>query len=301
MVTRRDYQLQRLAFLKTYVDLETSEGLEIGACDLPTVPRDWEKCEFADFRSSDDLIRTFNLPPETVVPVKYILNRDIDLHLQINRKFDYIILCHVIEHVPNVISYLQSLRKLLKPKGVVFIACPDKRRTSDAPRPSTTLDHLLADYYHNTCYPPLDHILEGSKVWAGLAQLSMNDPRAFYDWACNNFESGLADAHCHVWFDEEFFSQIEYLTCGNIIGGLKSVGKGYNNPDYNEFFMVLQATSLEGFEDPKRQTPNPENERLQLQISRLSSELSKANNQIEAMESSKFWKLRKLWFRLKNQ
>jgi glycosyltransferase involved in cell wall biosynthesis/SAM-dependent methyltransferase len=244
MTSRADYQIHRLSFLKTFVDLEQSEGLEIGACDLPTVPSDLGQCEFADFRSTEDLIRTFNLPPETVVPVKYILQRQLDLHLQIDRQFDYVILCHVIEHVPNVIDYLKSLSKLLKPNGIILIACPDKRKTPDLTRPSTALEHLLDDFYTQCNYPTLEHILEAGKAWNDdLRQKSLTDPLAYYEWGCQNFASGLADTHCHAWTDEEFFAQINILTQGQILGELKAIGKRHTPLEFNEFFVVLQAAS----------------------------------------------------------
>jgi SAM-dependent methyltransferase len=243
MITRVDYQLNRLQFLKKLVNLENSEGLEIGACDLPTVTKEVGKCEFADFRSAEEIVHLWNLPREAVMPVKYILQRDSKVHLQIDKKFDFVVLCHVIEHIPNVISYILDLHNLLKPGGLIIIACPDKRRTFDASRPSTTIEHLLDDYYNNCNYPSLEHILEFSKVASDdLRQKSIESPKEFYGWGCDNFESGLADAHCHVWTDGEFFTQIKYLIDGDIIEGLKIVDKQYNNGAYNEFLIALKSS-----------------------------------------------------------
>ncbi|MEP0883663.1 class I SAM-dependent methyltransferase [Trichocoleus sp. ST-U3] len=242
MITRADYQLNRLQFLNNLVDLEKSEGLEIGACDLPTVSKEVGNCEFADFRSAEEMIRLWNLPPETVMPVKYILQRYSEVHTQINKKFDFVVLCHVIEHIPNVIGYIKDLHNLLKPGGVIIIACPDKRRTFDASRPSTTIEHLLDDYYNNCNYPSLEHILEFAKAASDdLRQKSIKSPKEFYEWGCKNFESGMADAHCHVWTDEEFFNQISYLIEAGMIEGLEIVDKQYNNIVYNEFLIALKS------------------------------------------------------------
>ncbi|MCC5617187.1 class I SAM-dependent methyltransferase [Nostoc sp. CHAB 5836] len=243
MITRVDYQLNRLQFLKKLVNLENSEGLEIGACDLPTVSKGVGKCEFADFRSAEEIVDLWNLPREAVMPVKYILQRDSKVHLQIDKKFDFVVLCHVIEHIPNVIGYILDLHNLLKPGGLIIIACPDKRITFDASRPSTTIEHLLDDYYNNRNYPSLEHILEFAKAASDdLRQKSIESPKEFYRWGCDNFESGLADAHCHVWTDEEFFTQIKYLIDGDIIEGLKIVDKQYNNGAYNEFLIALKSS-----------------------------------------------------------
>lgn len=299
MITRKDYQLNRLNYLSKLVNLKDSEGLEIGACDLPTVPKEVGKCEFADFRSAEEMIRLWNLQPETVMPVQHILKRDIKVHNQIDKKFDYVVLCHVIEHIPNVIGYIKDLHNLLKTGGVILIACPDKRRTPDASRPSTTIEHLLDDYYNDCNYPSLEHILECSKAWsAELREKSLNSPKEFYEWGCQNFESGLADAHCHVWIDEEFFTQIQYLVDGKILEGLNIIDKSYNDPLYNEFLIALKSVEPEQSE-LSNLTDQGKVEQLRSQVQQAQRELQQAHATLAAMQTSKFWKLRTAWFQIK--
>ena len=43
---------------------------------------------------------------------------------QINSKYDYITMFHVLEHIPNSIEVLKKLKKLLKPKGKLIIEIP---------------------------------------------------------------------------------------------------------------------------------------------------------------------------------
>lgn len=299
MITRKDYQLNRFNLLSKLVNLKDSEGLEIGACDLPTVSREAGKCEFADFRSAEEMSRLWNLPSETVMPVQYILKRDTKVHNQIDKKFDYVVLCHVIEHIPNVIGYIKDLHNLLKTGGVILIACPDKRRTPDASRPSTTIEHLLDDYYNDCNYPSLEHILECSKAWSDeLREKSVKSPKEFYEWGCQNFESGLADAHCHVWIDEEFFTQIQYLIDGKILEGLKIIDKSYNDPLYNEFLIALKAVEPEQSE-LSNLADRGELEQLRSQLQQTQIELQQARATLAAMQTSKFWKLRTAWFKFK--
>lgn len=299
MITRQDYQVNRFKFLKKWVELKESEGLEIGACDLPTVPKEVGNCEFADFRSAEEMIRLWNLPPETVMPVTYILKRDSKIHRQIDKKFDYVVLCHVIEHIPNPIGYIQDLQKLLKPGGVILIACPDKRRTPDASRPSTTIEHLIDDYYNDCNYPPLEHILEFAKAWSDeIRQKSVESAREFYEWGRQNFESGLADAHCHVWIDEEFFTQIQYLIDGKLLEGLKIIDQSYNEPLYNEFLIALKAVEPQSLE-LTIESESESLEQLRSQLQKTQQALYQAQAMIAAMETSKFWKLRLLWLKLK--
>ncbi|PKP28694.1 MAG: methyltransferase [Bacteroidetes bacterium HGW-Bacteroidetes-18] len=45
--------------------------------------------------------------------------------LNMEKQFDVITLWHVLEHVPNLEVYISSLKKLLKPNGVLIIAVPN--------------------------------------------------------------------------------------------------------------------------------------------------------------------------------
>ena len=58
------------------------------------------------------------------------------------------------------VGYLQDLAELLTPAGVVFLAIPDKRRTLDRDRPSTTLDVLLERRFMRASDAPLSQVME---------------------------------------------------------------------------------------------------------------------------------------------
>lgn len=57
--------------------------------------------------------------------------------------FDAFIASHVIEHAPDLISFLDSAAALLKLQGVVALAVPDKRFCFDYFQPSTTTGQVL--------------------------------------------------------------------------------------------------------------------------------------------------------------
>jgi SAM-dependent methyltransferase len=186
------------------------------------------------------MIGMWNLPPETVMPVKYIVTRDKRMDEQIKDRFDYIISCHVIEHVPNPIGYILELRNLLNPDGpgIIFIAAPDKRCTHDLARPTTSLEHLLSDYFEDARYPSIEHILEFRKHWVPGEDIPIVER---YGFAVNNFNSGRADVHCHVWSDHEFFDQINQLCVGRILENMGVAKSQGTLPGYNEFTICLVA------------------------------------------------------------
>jgi SAM-dependent methyltransferase len=237
--TREDYRCKRRSFLCTLLDVSVCDGLELGACDLPTVQPDLGRCSFADVRSTDALISMWNLAPKDVVPVRFVIDPGNRLDDQIDERFDYIIACHVLEHVPNPIGYIEELSRLLRPCGIIVLAIPDKRSTLDALRPSTTIEHLLGDHFNGCRYPSVEHIMEFAKCW--VDEVKAMSPAAAYRWAQGNYRSGQADVHCHVWTDEEFFHQMEQLVEGGILRGL-SVAATERTPDgFNEFTIALRA------------------------------------------------------------
>ncbi len=63
--------------------------------------------------------------------------------------FQAIIASHVIEHIPDFISFFQSAQHLLNPdNGVLVLAVPDKRFCFDAFRPVSTTGRILEAHAH---------------------------------------------------------------------------------------------------------------------------------------------------------
>jgi 2-polyprenyl-3-methyl-5-hydroxy-6-metoxy-1,4-benzoquinol methylase len=58
--------------------------------------------------------------------------------------FDALIASHVIEHTPDLLAFLESVARLLKPQGVVALAIPDKRYCFDYFKPVTMTGDVLA-------------------------------------------------------------------------------------------------------------------------------------------------------------
>jgi SAM-dependent methyltransferase len=58
--------------------------------------------------------------------------------------FDALIASHVIEHAPDLVAFLESIARLLKPQGVVALAIPDKRYCFDYFKPVTMTGDVLA-------------------------------------------------------------------------------------------------------------------------------------------------------------
>ncbi|MGA8727152.1 MAG: methyltransferase domain-containing protein, partial [Terracidiphilus sp.] len=83
--------------------------------------------------------------------------------------FDACIASHVIEHTPDLLSFLHSMEALLKTDGIVALAVPDKRYCFDYFRPLTTTGQVLA---------------------AHMEVRSRHTPQLAFDYAAYSAESG---------------------------------------------------------------------------------------------------------------
>jgi SAM-dependent methyltransferase len=113
-------------------------------------------------------------------------------------RYDWIIASHVIEHVPDVVGFLNECEKLLKPDGTLSLAIPDKRYCFDYFRsPSSTGDVIQASLEKRQRHPPgwvFDHFSSVSKLgdaitWSqgskGSLQLvhPFTEAKQLYDWS----------------------------------------------------------------------------------------------------------------------
>jgi SAM-dependent methyltransferase len=161
---------------------KTSFGLEIGPSYSPLAPRKggWniEIADHLDAKGLRDKYAAWGVDGKSIEDVDYIIGAD-GLFAAIGEeaRFDFILASHVIEHVPNVIKFLDDCYKLLKPEGILSLIVPDKKFCFDAIKPlSTTGQILQAHIDRRTRHSPGTiydaHALhvsrqDGSIVWPG--------------------------------------------------------------------------------------------------------------------------------------
>ena len=208
-------------------------GLEIGALDRPLIDKkiisESGSIHYLDHLSTADLKKKYqsdsSVNLDAIVDVDLIC-KDGDLDKSLGtEKFDYVVASHVIEHVPNVIKWLQSIFKSLKPNGILFLVIPDKRFTFDYLRPLTTFGSLLNAYHEKRTIPSIadvyDHYstamkIDGGKVWQGLFNNADLLPLASSDLAMKTAEDVLKnknyhDVHVSVFTPHSFAAILEHL------------------------------------------------------------------------------------------
>lgn len=83
-----------------------------------------------------------------------------DLHQFEDDAFDFVLASHVLEHVANPIRALVEWKRIVREGGLIAFILPDRTHTFDHQRSVTTLDHLVADFQHNTGEDDLTHLPE---------------------------------------------------------------------------------------------------------------------------------------------
>jgi SAM-dependent methyltransferase len=151
-----------------------------------------------------------------------------------DRKYDFILASHVLEHVANPLLALEQWSHLLRPEGMMLVIVPDKQGTFDHRRPYTTFEHIEADFQKETPESDLTHLDE---IFA-LHDLAL-DPRAgspsqFRDRCLNNFT--VRAMHHHVFSPQvmlQMFSRI----------GMKALNISIERP-YHIVAMARQSNEV---------------------------------------------------------
>lgn len=74
--------------------------------------------------------------------------------------YDWILASHVIEHLPDPITFLRSAEALLAPGGVLSLVIPDKRWCFDHLRPVSTTGELLDAYRQQRTRPSPGNVFD---------------------------------------------------------------------------------------------------------------------------------------------
>jgi SAM-dependent methyltransferase len=140
------------------------DGIEIGALHQPLRVPGSARVKYVDRMTVAQLRRQYEeLAREPLVEIDIIDNGEqlttIGDHTQ-----DFVIANHFLEHCQNPIQTFQNLFRVLKPRGVLYVAVPDKRFTFDADRHCTTVEHIMRDYSEGPEWSKRGHFEEWTRL-----------------------------------------------------------------------------------------------------------------------------------------
>ncbi|WP_413658184.1 methyltransferase domain-containing protein [Paraburkholderia phenoliruptrix] len=212
------------------LNLKESVGVEIGALCWPLVRQeDAETIIYVDHTDTPHLRHKYRDDPhvdaEQIVSVDAVWGAN-SLHEAIGGQYvDYVVASHVVEHVPDLVTWLRELAAVLKPTGEVRLAVPDRRFTFDYFRRESRLPEVLTSYVERARVPHpyclFDHCLNAADISTAEAWRGRIDPgsaRRHHTWqgamqlARDAFENGTYhDVHCWVFTPGSFANLIADL------------------------------------------------------------------------------------------
>jgi predicted SAM-dependent methyltransferase len=119
---------------------------------------------------------------------------------------DFVIACHLIEHMPDPIFFLEELWRVLSPGGRLYLAAPDMRYLAfDMHRTVTTLDHLIDDHRRRVRIVEDHHLEEFLRLAEGMTIPSdANERQRLFD------EHRKRSIHIHDWNTKTFSQFLLY-------------------------------------------------------------------------------------------
>jgi SAM-dependent methyltransferase len=112
------------------IDLRSSSGAEIGALNKPLVRQAEGEILYVDYADTDHLKRHYSADQsvdiDAIVEVDAIWGERTLADCLGGRTVDYVVASHVIEHTPDLITWLEEIRSILRPGGTLRLAVPDR-------------------------------------------------------------------------------------------------------------------------------------------------------------------------------
>ena len=129
------------------------QGLEIGPSHNPVAPKKkGYKVHIIDHMDREQLIAKYQehkVNLKNIEDVDFVWSGESYAELTGKRDFyDWIIASHLIEHTPDLITFLNDCDEILKDDGVLSLVIPDKRYCFDHYRPITGLSKIIDSYFN---------------------------------------------------------------------------------------------------------------------------------------------------------
>ena len=243
------------------LDLARQKGIEVGPLDHPLILKSEGDIRYVDYADAAFLREKYRDDPN--VAVANIPETDaiwggntIAEALGARHDFDYAVASHVVEHVPDLIAWLEELHTVLKPGATLRLAVPDRRYTFDFMRHDSTVSEAITAHVLGLRAPSpgqvidsaLNHHVVGMReLWAGAGSRQprySRRERLAHAVGCARLivETGVyIDVHCWVFTPASFAELMEQLVA---LGYLRfACDRMFDTErDQNEFIAILRAS-----------------------------------------------------------
>ncbi|MDB5043713.1 MAG: class SAM-dependent methyltransferase [Candidatus Eremiobacteraeota bacterium] len=228
-------------------------GLEIGGGYNPITCKDEFRVDHLDHADRDTLIEKFasqGIDTSRIQTVDYVWSGQTYAELVGEKRYDWIIASHVIEHVPNPIQFLNDCTEILTEDGILSLVVPDKRFCFDYYRPPSGLarliDAFVAGDTRTTAGSVVEHIMyaatvNGAITWDLTAGQSApkflhtaEQARSLYDSIAQ--DGAFHDVHAWAFTPASFRLVAEDL---NRLGLISLRERSWHDTEGYEFYVQL--------------------------------------------------------------
>ncbi len=290
------------------IDVSRGVGLEIGPLSSPILSKSEANIFYLDHMSTPDLREKYKDEPvtlEKIVNVDYVLQENnLDQTVK-GKKFDYVLASHVIEHIPDMVSWLAQLEGILRPEGVVSLIIPDKRYIFDISRRVTLpaevvgahLDKLgrfsSAMIYDFASECKVE--VETTRAWRD-PEFCLESPKRWdiedaYRMCLDNLDpTKYVDCHCFVFTPRSFVDILKALMQHRLLN-FEVVSFLETQENEIEFYVSLKKI------DPKKVTLKHQLNSLPVfseevdPVKQLQQEVDRLQSALSLMTNSVSWKV----------
>jgi SAM-dependent methyltransferase len=316
---------RRRDILRANIDIATLRGLEFGVLNRPTVNKAEGNILYADHAVAAELRHKYrdhaSVDVSTICEVDIVCNEEGLAGRIPARSIDYVIASHVMEHIPDPVSWLRDIQEILTPSGELRMVLPDKRFSGDLLRressPAEVLDAYLTKLRRPRTLQILDCALSVTNtlyhdVYTGKVtntdSLPLHPPAKALEVAREALEKGeYLDVHCWVFTPESFARNMGILVETGLVSMECSqfVDTQY---EFGEFLVFLKPYSdrqaaaeswhrmqqqaeaglqlaLPGTDKYKAIELTHQNDKLQHQLQTKRDEIETLRNEIETLRS----------------
>ncbi len=258
----------RQTLITKHLDLSGC-GLEIAPLFRPVVPKDGYNVYYTDYTSTEAL-REKNATNVTAHAGIYSGLQTIDFVWSPGSSladsaptgivFDYALASHVIEHVPNMIGWLNEILSVLKVGGKLALVIPNKAACFDYYRQSTPVAEFVDAWIRNASKPSPKQIFDCLSLAVvdtdppGTRSFDLHLPLAeakrtytleqAMQYAINSFSSDeYLDVHCSAFSPESFIAVITTLVeLGLLNVSMSDPDQGEPSVDFGEVSSEFMIT-----------------------------------------------------------
>jgi predicted SAM-dependent methyltransferase len=178
------------------------DGIEIGALHNPLPVPSSARVRYVDRMAVPELERQYpELRRQKLVEVDIVDDGE-RLTRVPDASQDFLIANHFLEHCQDPLGALESMLRVLRPGGVLYLAVPDRRFTFDVDRPVTPLEHVVEDHRAGPEGSRRGHFEE----WARL--VDRVDEREVEHHIARLLEADYS-IHFHVWEQSDVFDLLQ--------------------------------------------------------------------------------------------